>query len=95
MYYSFTHTWPLAITMSSVPKESWEKDDEEPSQEQIDILENNFNKVSRQPDKCLLMLIAAEAGLTDKATAVRKYIGGGSSRTVYTLLLHSFARRLV
>ncbi|XP_018418867.1 PREDICTED: homeodomain-only protein [Nanorana parkeri] len=54
--------------MSSVPKESWENDAEKPSQEQIDILENNFNKVSKQPDKCLMMLIAAEAGLTDKAT---------------------------
>ncbi|XP_077331533.1 homeodomain-only protein [Lithobates pipiens] len=54
--------------MSFMPKKSWENDDEEPSQEQIDILENNFNKVSKQPDKCLIMVIAAEAGLSEGAT---------------------------
>ncbi|KAM5194332.1 homeodomain-only protein isoform 1-T2 [Mantella aurantiaca] len=54
--------------MSSMPKGSWENDNEEPSQEQIVILENNFNKVSKQPDKYLIILIAAEAGLTEEAT---------------------------
>lgn len=60
--------------MSSMPKKSWENDDEELSQEQTDILENNFNKVSKQPDKCLIMVIAAEAGLSEGATEVSKFI---------------------
>ncbi|XP_072260672.1 homeodomain-only protein [Pyxicephalus adspersus] len=54
--------------MSSTQKQSWGNDSEELSQEQKDILESNFNKVSKQPDEYLIMLIAAEAGLNEEAT---------------------------
>lgn len=41
------------------------------SQDQIHILEENFNKVSKHPDSTTLMLIAAECGLTEEETQVR------------------------
>ncbi|CAH2293498.1 homeodomain-only [Pelobates cultripes] len=50
--------------MSSLQKEMQEN--ENPTQEQQDILEYNFNNVSKQPDETTLMLIAAEAGLTEE-----------------------------
>uniref|UniRef100_A0A8K9XSE6 Homeodomain-only protein n=1 Tax=Oncorhynchus mykiss TaxID=8022 RepID=A0A8K9XSE6_ONCMY len=39
-------------------------------EDQIKILEENFNKVSKHPDESTLMLIAAESGLTEEETAV-------------------------
>ncbi|XP_021416993.1 homeodomain-only protein [Oncorhynchus mykiss] len=38
-------------------------------EDQIKILEENFNKVSKHPDESTLMLIAAESGLTEEETA--------------------------
>nr|XP_015807175.2 homeodomain-only protein [Nothobranchius furzeri] len=38
------------------------------SEEQIKILEENFNKVSKHPDGTTLMLIAAECGLSEQET---------------------------
>ncbi|XP_004571191.1 homeodomain-only protein [Maylandia zebra] len=38
------------------------------SQDQIAILEENFNKVSKHPDGTTLMLIAAECGLSEEET---------------------------
>uniref|UniRef100_A0A3Q0QSN9 Homeodomain-only protein n=1 Tax=Amphilophus citrinellus TaxID=61819 RepID=A0A3Q0QSN9_AMPCI len=38
------------------------------SQDQIHILEENFNKVSKHPDSTTLMLIAAECGLSEEET---------------------------
>ncbi|XP_053558720.1 homeodomain-only protein [Bombina bombina] len=55
--------------MSSLQKETWETADGSTlTEEQIEILEYNFNNVSRQPDETTLMLIAAEAGLTEEET---------------------------
>lgn len=42
------------------------------SQDQIAILEENFNKVSKHPDGTTLMLIAAECGLSEEETQVSK-----------------------
>ncbi|XP_030050416.1 homeodomain-only protein [Microcaecilia unicolor] len=39
------------------------------SEEQLEILEYNFSK-SRQPDEASLMLIAAEAGLSETDTRI-------------------------
>ncbi|KAM4810097.1 homeodomain-only protein isoform 1-T2 [Rhinophrynus dorsalis] len=54
--------------MSSLQKENWGTDNVNPTQEQIEILEYNFNNVSKQPDRTTIMLIAAEAGLTEEET---------------------------
>ncbi|XP_053312230.1 homeodomain-only protein [Spea bombifrons] len=43
-------------------------ENEKPTQEQLEILEYNFNNVSKQPDQTTIMLIAAEAGLTEEKT---------------------------
>lgn len=40
------------------------------AEDQIKILEENFNRVSKHPDESTLMLIAAESGLTEEETAV-------------------------
>uniref|UniRef100_A0A8C9U0Q4 Homeodomain-only protein n=1 Tax=Scleropages formosus TaxID=113540 RepID=A0A8C9U0Q4_SCLFO len=37
--------------------------------EQLKVLEENFQKVSRNPDQATLMLIAAECGLSEEDTA--------------------------
>ncbi|XP_003224689.1 homeodomain-only protein isoform X1 [Anolis carolinensis] len=39
-----------------------------PTEEQVEILEYNFNKVNKHPDPATLCLIAAEAGLTEEET---------------------------
>lgn len=39
-----------------------------PTQDQVEILEYNFNKVNRHPDPTTLLLIAAEAGLSEEET---------------------------
>ncbi|KAL0974264.1 hypothetical protein UPYG_G00217920 [Umbra pygmaea] len=39
------------------------------AEDQIKILEENFNKVTKHPDESTLMLIAAESGLTEEETA--------------------------
>ncbi|XP_019519917.1 PREDICTED: homeodomain-only protein [Hipposideros armiger] len=41
-----------------------------PTQDQVEILEYNFNKVNKHPDPTTLCLIAAEAGLTEEETQV-------------------------
>lgn len=42
-----------------------------PTEDQVEILEYNFNKVNKHPDPTTLCLIAAEAGLTEEETQVR------------------------
>lgn len=42
-----------------------------PTQDQVEILEYNFNKVNKHPDPTTLLLIAAEAGLSEEETQVR------------------------
>ncbi|KAG9486524.1 homeodomain-only protein [Eleutherodactylus coqui] len=54
--------------MSSHQKEACEAEDNGLSKEQIEILEYNFNKVCKHPEDATLMLIAAEAGLTEQET---------------------------
>uniref|UniRef100_A0A4W5RXD7 Homeodomain-only protein n=1 Tax=Hucho hucho TaxID=62062 RepID=A0A4W5RXD7_9TELE len=39
------------------------------AEDQIKILEENFTRVSKHPDRSTLMLIAAESGLTEEETA--------------------------
>uniref|UniRef100_A0A671E1Q0 Homeodomain-only protein n=1 Tax=Rhinolophus ferrumequinum TaxID=59479 RepID=A0A671E1Q0_RHIFE len=39
-----------------------------PTQDQVEILEYNFNKVNKHPDPTTLCLIAAEAGLSEEET---------------------------
>lgn len=41
------------------------------SEDQIKVLEENFNKVTKHPDGTTLMLIAAECGLSEEYTEVR------------------------
>ncbi|XP_069025592.1 homeodomain-only protein [Embiotoca jacksoni] len=38
------------------------------SEEQVKVLEENFNRVSKHPDGTTLMLIAAECGLSEEET---------------------------
>ncbi|KAM8961048.1 homeodomain-only protein [Pelodytes ibericus] len=52
--------------MSSLQKERLET--KTPTEEQEEILENNFNHLSKRPDSATLMLIAAESGLTEEET---------------------------
>lgn len=40
------------------------------SKEQIAVLEDNFNKISKHPEGMTLVLIAAECGLTEEDTLV-------------------------
>lgn len=40
------------------------------SKEQIAVLEDNFNKISKHPEGMTLVLIAAESGLTEEETLV-------------------------
>ncbi|XP_077137091.1 homeodomain-only protein [Ranitomeya variabilis] len=54
--------------MSSHQKETCENEDNGLSKEQIEILEYNFTKVCKHPEHTTLMLIAAEAGLTEQET---------------------------
>ncbi|KAK2115771.1 hypothetical protein P7K49_006397, partial [Saguinus oedipus] len=42
-----------------------------PTEDQVEILEYNFNKVHKRPDPTTLCLIAAEAGLSEEETQVR------------------------
>lgn len=42
-----------------------------PTQDQLEILEYNFSKVNKHPDPTTLLLIAAEAGLSEEETQVR------------------------
>ncbi|KAI5188312.1 Homeodomain-Only Protein [Manis pentadactyla] len=39
-----------------------------PTEDQLEILEYNFNKVNKHPDPTTLCLIAAEAGLSEEET---------------------------
>ncbi|KAL7849853.1 hypothetical protein SRHO_G00192020 [Serrasalmus rhombeus] len=39
------------------------------AEEQLRVLEENFTKVTKHPDQVTLVLIAAEAGLTEEETA--------------------------
>lgn len=39
---------------------------------QVKVLEENFNRVSKHPDGTTLMLIAAECGLSEEETQVRR-----------------------
>ncbi|XP_054422749.1 homeodomain-only protein isoform X1 [Pteronotus mesoamericanus] len=39
-----------------------------PTEDQVEILEYNFNKVNKHPDPTTLCLIAAEAGLSEEET---------------------------
>ncbi|KAL4679453.1 hypothetical protein H8959_009103 [Pygathrix nigripes] len=39
-----------------------------PTEDQVEILEYNFNKVDKHPDSTTLCLIAAEAGLSEEET---------------------------
>lgn len=39
-----------------------------PTQDQLEILEYNFSKVNKHPDPTTLLLIAAEAGLSEEET---------------------------
>ncbi|MBV95323.1 Homeodomain-only protein, partial [Eschrichtius robustus] len=48
-----------------------------PTEDQVEILEYNFNKVNKHPDPTTLCLIAAEAGLSEEET--QKEINGSSS----------------
>lgn len=41
-----------------------------PTEDQVEILEYNFNKVNKHPDATTLCLIAAEAGLSEEETQV-------------------------
>lgn len=41
-----------------------------PTQDQVEILEYNFNKVNKHPDPTTLLLVAAEAGLSEEETQV-------------------------
>uniref|UniRef100_A0A5F4VWM8 Homeodomain-only protein n=1 Tax=Callithrix jacchus TaxID=9483 RepID=A0A5F4VWM8_CALJA len=41
-----------------------------PTEDQVEILEYNFNKVHKRPDPTTLCLIAAEAGLSEEETQV-------------------------
>uniref|UniRef100_A0A2K5LY14 Homeodomain-only protein n=1 Tax=Cercocebus atys TaxID=9531 RepID=A0A2K5LY14_CERAT len=41
-----------------------------PTEDQVEILEYNFNKVDKHPDSTTLCLIAAEAGLSEEETQV-------------------------
>ncbi|KAM3937296.1 homeodomain-only protein isoform 1-T2 [Leptodactylus fuscus] len=54
--------------MSSHQKGKCENEDGGLSKEQLEILEYNFNKVCKHPEQATLMLIAAEAGLTESET---------------------------
>ncbi|KAK2490645.1 hypothetical protein MC885_017616 [Smutsia gigantea] len=49
-----------------------------PTEDQVEILEYNFNKVNKHPDPTTLCLIAAEAGLSEEETQY-KGINGLSS----------------
>ncbi|KAI3351060.1 hypothetical protein L3Q82_005628 [Scortum barcoo] len=44
------------------------------SEEQIKLLEESFNKVTRHPDGTTLMLIAAECGLSEEVTQVMSLV---------------------
>ncbi|XP_063096795.1 homeodomain-only protein isoform X1 [Cavia porcellus] len=50
-----------AVTMSAEPTSG-------PTEDQVEILEYNFNKVNKHPDPTTLCLIAAEAGLSEEET---------------------------
>ncbi|XP_012734657.2 homeodomain-only protein [Fundulus heteroclitus] len=39
-----------------------------PTEQQLKVLEENFNKVTKHPEGTTLMLIAAECGLSEEAT---------------------------
>ncbi|KAM4708499.1 homeodomain-only protein isoform 2-T3 [Discoglossus pictus] len=54
--------------MSSHQKETHRAEDPNLTEEQLEILENNFNTVCKQPDETTMMLIAAEAGLSEEDT---------------------------
>lgn len=43
-----------------------------PTEDQVEILEYNFNKVNKHPDPTTLCLIAAEAGLSEEETQVSR-----------------------
>ncbi|KAF5926873.1 hypothetical protein HPG69_001504 [Diceros bicornis minor] len=45
-----------------------------PTEDQVEILEYNFNKVNKHPDPTTLCLIAAEAGLSEEETQVILHI---------------------
>ncbi|XP_046511720.1 homeodomain-only protein [Equus quagga] len=45
-----------------------------PTEDQVEILEYNFNKVNKHPDPTTLCLIAAEAGLSEEETQVSPVI---------------------
>lgn len=51
-----------------------------PTEDQVEILEYNFNKVNKHPDPTTLCLIAAEAGLTEEQTQVspQAYVASGT-----------------
>nr|XP_020037362.1 homeodomain-only protein isoform X1 [Castor canadensis]XP_020037363.1 homeodomain-only protein isoform X1 [Castor canadensis]XP_020037364.1 homeodomain-only protein isoform X1 [Castor canadensis]XP_020037365.1 homeodomain-only protein isoform X1 [Castor canadensis]XP_020037366.1 homeodomain-only protein isoform X1 [Castor canadensis]XP_020037367.1 homeodomain-only protein isoform X1 [Castor canadensis] len=44
-----------------------------PTEDQVEILEYNFNKVNKHPDPTTLCLIAAEAGLSEEETQTRAW----------------------
>ncbi|XP_049565288.1 homeodomain-only protein isoform X1 [Orcinus orca] len=44
-----------------------------PTEDQVEILEYNFNKVNKHPDPTTLCLIAAEAGLSEEETQILRF----------------------
>ncbi|OCU00816.1 homeodomain-only protein [Xenopus laevis] len=54
--------------MSSHQKEKWGSNSTGLTSQQIEVLEYNFNNVSKQPHSTSIMLIAAETGLTEEET---------------------------
>lgn len=55
-----------------------------PTEDQVEILEYNFNKVNKHPDPTTLCLIAAEAGLTEEETQVspQAWVTAGSPDSI-------------
>ncbi|OCT59227.1 homeodomain-only protein [Xenopus laevis] len=54
--------------MSLPQKDKWRSDSTELTNQQMEVLEYNFNSISKQPHSTSIMLIAAETGLTEEET---------------------------
>ncbi|KAK1175091.1 homeodomain-only protein-like [Acipenser oxyrinchus oxyrinchus] len=59
----------MSSTMESSRRNGDVMQDMNLAEDQIKALEENFMKVSKQPDEATLMLIAAECGLSEEITA--------------------------
>lgn len=63
-------------------------------EDQVEILEYNFTRISKNPDRATLDLIAAEAGLSVEEVLVSSHVFNFKYNHLHLEVIHSFLDHL-